>query len=446
MRKALLATAALLLLAAVAGPAAARLGMPEPLTERGRTVEGIYVQIAMVGVVVFVLVFALLVFVLLRYREGSGNGRATHEKHRGSLAAEMVWTVIPLFIMLWIGYIAYVGLVKLDLAEQDTVPEMEVTVTGYQWAWEMDYGEGVKVFVNPSADPETGEMSYTDTFHLPADVPIRMNLTGGDVIHAFNVLDANRAYFSMDDANPLGPHKERSQILTFPAGRYTIQCKEMCLNPGHAYMRAEILVEDRESFDRWFEERALAAGAQLVQTVQVTLGDDSMTVGGAQDMTIVTGTRVILVLANTGSTDAVVQLPANASTATVPAGQSRLASFDAASPGDFTVQSADRNDFVFRAVDAEVVKVDLGAFQLIPDNLDLKAGTTYLFQARNVHSTAHNLYIGDLDGEVLQASSTIAGGATTSFTWTAVAGEYDMWCDVPGHADLGMVGKVSVSG
>lgn len=444
MRKALLATAALLLLAAVAGPAAARFGMPEPLTERGRIVEDIYVQIAVVGIVVFLLVFVLLVVVLVRYREGGGKGRATHEKHRGSLAAEMVWTVIPLFIMLWIGYIAYVGLVKLDLGEEDTEPEMAVTVTGYQWAWEMDYGAGVKVFVNPSVDAATGEVSYSDTFRLPADVPIRMNVTGADVIHAFNILDANRAYFSMDDANPLGPHKVRSQVLTFPAGKYSIQCKEMCMNPGHAYMRAELVVEPQADFDRWLEERALAVGADLVQTVQVTLDDAAMTVGGAQDMTIVAGTRVILVLANTGATDAVVTLPSNSSEVTVPAGQSRLAKFDATLPTDFTLQSAGRNDFVFRAVDAEVVKVDLGAFELLPDRLELEAGATYLFQVRNVHSTAHNLYIGDLDGEVLQGSATIAGGATTSFTWTAEAGEFDMWCDVPGHADLGMVGQVSV--
>src|SRR5688572_1847963 len=172
--------------------------MPDPLTERGQVVEDIYTKIAVVGIVVFLLVFVLLVVVLLRYREGSGKGRATHEKHRGSLAAEMVWTVIPLFIMLWIGYIAYVGLVKLDLGEAETEPEMSVTVTGYQWAWEMDYGQGVKVFVNPSADAETGVMSYTDTFHLPAGVPIQMNVTGADVIHAFNIMDANRAYFSMD--------------------------------------------------------------------------------------------------------------------------------------------------------------------------------------------------------------------------------------------------------
>src|SRR5690242_18653053 len=118
MRKALLAIAALVVLSAAAMPVAARFGMPEPLTERGQTVEDIYTKIVLVGIVVFTLVFALLVWVLWRYREGTGKGRSTHEKHRGSLKAEMVWTFIPLIIMLWIGFIAYQGLVQLDLGNQ----------------------------------------------------------------------------------------------------------------------------------------------------------------------------------------------------------------------------------------------------------------------------------------------------------------------------------------
>jgi uncharacterized cupredoxin-like copper-binding protein len=166
--------------------------------------------------------------------------------------------------------------------------------------------------------------------------------------------------------------------------------------------------------------------------------------GGARNQTVVTGTRVILVLGNTGDTDASVRLP-NGTLVPVPAGQSRLARFETGVAGDFTVQSEGRNDLVFRSVEAEVVEVDLGDFELAPDHLDLEAGKTYLLQVRNVHSTAHNLYIGDLDGETLAASATIPGGATTSFVWTAAAGEFDMWCDVPGHADLGMVGTVSVA-
>jgi heme/copper-type cytochrome/quinol oxidase subunit 2/uncharacterized cupredoxin-like copper-binding protein len=421
------------------------------LTDRGRVIEDIYVQITIAGVLTFVLVFVLLVFILARYREGTGKGRATHEKHRGSLAAEMTWTLVPLAVVLWIGYIAYAGLVTLDRGNEDLEPELSIQVTGYQFAWEMDYGGGVKVLINPSIDSETGNVSFSEPFHIPADVPILFNITSGDVIHAFNIMDANRGFVSIDDANPAGPHKQHHQVHVLPEGMYSVQCKEMC-GPGHAYMRAAIQAEPRADFERWLEEKRLAVGADLVQKVHVTADADSLDVegrtteNGVEFLRIVAGARIILEVEN--NADRALDLSLSTTPlGTIPARSTGLLSFDTAKevPGDRTIVGSNNDTVVFRAIQAEVETIDLGAFELLPDHLDLKAGVTYLFQVENVHNTAHNVFIGDRGTETLAFSATIAGGGTTSFTWTAVAGEYDMWCDVPGHADLGMIGKVSVA-
>ena len=446
--KVLLAAAVLLL---VAAPAAARWGMPEPLTDRGEVIEDIYVKITIAGVLTFILVFVLLVFILARYREGSGKGRATHEKHRGSLAAEMTWTLIPLAVVLWIGYIAYAGLVTLDRGNEDLEPEMSIQVTGYQFAWEMDYGRGVKVLINPSIDSETGNVTFSEPFHVPADVPILFNITSGDVIHAFNLMDANRGFVSIDDANPDGPHKQHQQIHVLPAGTYFVQCKEMC-GAGHAYMRAQVVAEPRADFDRWLEEKSLAVGADLVQKVHVVADGDSLDAeglseeGGVRFLTIVAGARVLLEVENTAGEALNVSL-SNTPLGTIPARSTGLLAFDTAAevPGDRTIVASNGGQLVFRAIQAEPVDVDLGDYRLIPQHLELKAGTTYLFNIQNVHNAAHNLFIGDLETEELVGSATIGGGAATSFTWTAVAGEHEMWCDVPGHADLGMVGTVTVT-
>ncbi|MHB1262619.1 MAG: plastocyanin/azurin family copper-binding protein [Thermoplasmatota archaeon] len=446
--KVLLAIAVVLL---SAGSAAARWGMPEPLTERGQVVEDIYVKITIAGVLTFVLVFVLLVWVLARYREGSGNGRATHEKHRGSLAAEMTWILVPLVVVLWIGYIAYAGLVTLDRGHEDAEPELSIQVTGYQFAWEMDYGGGVKVLINPSIDSATGEVTYPEQFHIPADVPVLFNITSGDVIHAFNVMDENRAYVSIDDANPGGPHKLHQQIHVLPAGLYHVQCKEMC-GPGHAYMRAEILVEPQEDFDQWLAEKTLAAGADLVQKVHVVADVDSLTTdgitteNGVDFLRIVAGTRVILEVENTADQPVDINLTSTF-LGTIPAHSTGLLAFNTSkeAPGDRNIIGSNGGRLTFRAIQAEVVEVDLGAYRIIPQDLNLKAGTTYLVQVKNVHNAAHNLYIGDMESGDLAHSATIGGGASTSFTWTAETGTFDMWCAVPGHADLGMVGTVTVS-
>ena len=442
---------ALLVLLLSAGSAAARWGMPEPLTDRGQVVENIYVQITVVGVLVFALVFVLLVFILARYRESSGKGRTTHEKHRGSLAAELTWTVIPLVLMLWIGYIAYGGLVTLDRGNEDMEPELSIQVTGYQFAWEMDYGGGVKVLINPTVDAASGNVTFSEPFHVPADVPILFNITSGDVIHAFNIMDANRAYVTMDDANPHGPHKQHRQVIVLPQGDYKVQCREFCYT-GHAYMRAAIQAEPQADFDRWLEEKRLAVGADLVKKVHVVADADSLTTEGMSSengvdfLTVVAGARVILEVENTADTPLDLNLSSQP-LGTIPAHSTRLLAFNTAKevPGDRTLVGSNDATLTFRAIQAEVKEVDLGAYRIIPQNLDLKAGTTYLFNVVNVHNAAHNLYIGDMETGDLAHSATVGGGASTSFTWTAVAGDFDMWCDVPGHADLGMVGTVSVA-
>ncbi|MEA3165301.1 MAG: cytochrome c oxidase subunit [Thermoplasmata archaeon] len=448
---------ALALLLAIAAPAAARWGMPDPLTDRGRTVEDIYVKIVIAGILVFTLVFVLLVFILARYRESTGKGRSTHEKHRGSIAAEMTWTLVPLVLMLWIGYIAYAGLVTLDRGNEDLEPEMSIQVTGYQFAWEMDYGGGAKVLINPSIDSASGEVTFGEVFHVPADVPIQFNITSGDVIHAFNILDSNRAYVSIDDANPGGPHKNHQQVHVLPAGTYHVQCKEMC-GPGHAYMRAAILAEPRAAFDRWLEGKTLAAGHELVQTVHVTADGDSLDTtegmlpnGTRVPISIVTGTFVILEVENTGGQPLNVSL-SNTPLGTVPAGETRLLSFNTAEgvAGDRTIIGSNGGELVFRAINAKVVDVDLSSYHIDPQNLLLTKGETYLVRVHGLDS-AHNYFIGHWDGgegakDVLAKSPDVSGGGIVSFVFTPTeSGTFDTWCNVAGHYAGGMHAHATVA-
>lgn len=440
--KVLLALATLLSLAATAS---ARFGMPDALTDRGRTVEDIYAKVTVAGIVVFVLVFALLVWVLVRYREGSGKGRATHEKHRGSLAAELTWTLIPLAVVLWVGAIAYAGLVHLDRGEESEQAEMTLHVTGVQWAWQVDYGSGVVVNVVTQPDAK-GNLSYSDTIHVPAGVPIELNLTGGDVIHAFNILDGNRAFFFMEDANPLGPHKYHTQTLTFPAGNYEIQCKEMCLNPGHGYMRAQLVAEPKDAFDAWFADRALAAGHDLVARVAVTA--DAASLKTSDSTTVVKGARVIANLANTGPQGITVTLP-DGNQRQVGAGASDLFAFDAPDAGNYTLSASNGGNLTFTAIEAKVVDIDLASYSIKPASVQLEKGTNYLFRVK-VADSVHNYFIGHWDGSgaktVVAQSPTISGGATGAFVFTPTeSGSYDTWCDVPGHYGLGMHASATVA-
>jgi heme/copper-type cytochrome/quinol oxidase subunit 2 len=446
------AAASVLALAAVlAVPAAeAAWGMPEALTERGETVGEIYDTIAILGILVFIIVFVWLVVVIWRFRETTGHGRATHEKERHSLKAELAWFLIPLALVLYIGGIAYAGLVELDhgIPVEDT--ELEVKVIGSQWSWTMVYPNGVSV---NSAPDSLGRVANESVFLLPADTPILFNVTASDVIHAFQVLDANHAFVMFIDANPSGATKYNLQTARLPPGEYYVQCNKMCMNPGHAYMRARMQAVPRADYDLWVNERGAIAGASpsLVQSLVLQVqGGRLVDSGGSavQPLEVVSGTRVVVQLRAPPQD---VTFRVGSESKTIRAGESAdpFFGFTLDATGETLLEASVGNRterIAFDVIDAERLEVELGSFRLVPEHIPLEARQTYLISIPNTHNTGHNLFIGRLGGEVLAQSPTINGGETTTFRVKIdEAGTYDMWCNIPGHVGLGMTGKVTVS-
>jgi cytochrome c oxidase subunit 2 len=449
----LLAAATALLCVLLAPLASAAFGLPEPVENngRGQVVADIYSTVTVMGIVIFLIVFVWLVVVIVRFRAGTGHGRATHEKERHSLGAELAWTLVPLAMVLYIGYAAYGGMVALD-HDIDTTGAPELRITGSQYNWEMDYGDGLKVASSP--DPQSGAVKPENAFVVPADTPLMFNITSSDVIHAFHVADANHGFVMMNDANPLGSNKYARQPVIFPAGEYQVQCREMCLNPGHAYMRAHITAVSQEEFVHWKAGRMACLGQSIQQTFKVTLGADNRLLGTdgnpIADQTVVAGTCLKFDLQPTGRDVSftgpfgrVKTIPANTRTDTF---------FNITVPdaGNYTVFANQGPAVTFTGVTAKQLKVELGPFKLLPPEIKLKANERYLVEPVNTHSAVHNLFIGHWDGKgeqqiLAQSPDAVSPGSSGPFLVQLPAGRYDMWCNVPGHYGLGMVGTVVVS-
>lgn len=464
----------LLLAALVAVPAvAARGGMPEPLTPRGSTIESIYFQIFVAGVIVFLFVMGWMLVAMWRYRADGGAGRETYEMERDNLKLELAWISVPLAVVMWVGVISYAGLVELDEGIHEDDVFMELDVTGFQWTWRADYGSGVQMFSDPSN--LDGSVADENVFKVPADVPIKFNLTSADVIHAWHLMDANWGTVGLVDANPYGPHKYTSMTMELPRGEYKVQCREMCFNPGHAYMRARVEAVPMGEFQDWLGFRGLSAGAELAQETSLTLDGDGF--DAPADVNFVAGesARAVVTLENTDDEARSVSVPgmtlltSRVETAgndiriaydehgslDVPPGGSLSFAFDVPEAGEFQfVSGGDTLDF--EVIEAQLVEMELGDFFVEPAQLTLEADTTYLFQVQNTGQASHNLFLGDKPDAQQQtvytdandqraASATIGGGQSTSFVVTTrESGELDMWCDVPGHWGEGMFGTVSV--
>lgn len=124
---------------------------------------------------------------------------------------------------------------------------LQVNVTGLQYAW---------IFTYPETGITTGEM------HVPIGREVEINMTANDVIHAFWVPE----FRLKQDAIP----GRQSEIRFTPrkAGDYVLICAELC-GPYHGAMRATVVVEPEEAFDKWVQEQLVASKETLNQAVAV---------------------------------------------------------------------------------------------------------------------------------------------------------------------------------
>ena len=140
--------------------------------------------------VIFVGVFGVMFYSLFKHRKSAGHQA---EQFHENTVVEIVWTVIPFLILLFMAYPA----TKTILAMKDTsASELTIKVTGYQWKWNYDYlqdGFGYySSLTTPLAQIENREpkgdhylLEVDNPMVVPVDTKVRVLITAGDVLHAW---------------------------------------------------------------------------------------------------------------------------------------------------------------------------------------------------------------------------------------------------------------------
>lgn len=182
--------------------------------------------------VISLLVLGLLLYVVVRFnrRRNPVASKTTH-----NTLIEVVWTIVPVIILVIIA----VPSITLLARQYETAPANAVTIkaTGYQWNWGYTYPDhgGFEVISNMLDDAEAikrgepAQMAVDNRMVVPAGVPLRIQTTASDVIHAFAVPSL---WFKMDAV----PGRLNEKMLTIKEpGVYYGQCSELC-GARHAYM------------------------------------------------------------------------------------------------------------------------------------------------------------------------------------------------------------------
>ncbi len=206
--------------------------------------------------VIFVVMQALLIYALIRFRRK--KGRELPRQVHGNNRLEVAWTIAPAILLLIITVPTIIGVI--DLGRDAADDALRVRVVGQQFSWTFQYPDLTDAEGNPLTviglpgevgKPSTGRPAE---LHIPVDREIGVTLESVDVIHSFWVPKL---------AGKLDVIPGRTNSMWFNAtkvGSYSGQCAEFC-GFQHADMRLIVVAESEEDFEAWVVDQLEGGGA-----------------------------------------------------------------------------------------------------------------------------------------------------------------------------------------
>jgi cytochrome c oxidase subunit II len=238
------------------GPAVNQLNFPVAATKIMAEIHWLHWMMLVICTVIFIGVFGVMFYSILKHRKSKGAKSASFHE---STTVEIIWTVIPLLIVIGMALPA----TKTVVAMKDTTnADITIKTTGYQWKWGYDYlkgeGEGISFLSTLSTSREsinnlapksnTYLMEVDNEMVVPVNKKIRMITTANDVIHAWSV----QAFGVKQDAIP--GFVRDTWFKAEKIGTYRGQCSELC-GAQHAFMPIVVRVVSDEDYTKWVAEK-----------------------------------------------------------------------------------------------------------------------------------------------------------------------------------------------
>jgi cytochrome c oxidase subunit II len=175
--------------------------------------------------IVFLIVLVLTWAAVVRRPQG-GTGSAG----LGTRFIVISGIVLPSFVLIALLFMS----VRTSIALRVPETEYRIQVIGHQWWWEVHY-------------PNQGIVSANELY-LPANEPVRIELSSADVIHSFWVPNISG---KMD---MLPGHTNVFSLEARQPGVYRGQCAEFC-GLQHALMAFEVVVLPPDEFEAWLADK-----------------------------------------------------------------------------------------------------------------------------------------------------------------------------------------------
>ena len=192
------------------------------------------------AVAVGMVVFSLLVYLVVKYREKPSSrqpddtpvlGRAPQT--RGHARTVLLTLALSTIIIVPLIAGSFGAIENILTPPQNVCQGCAIEVTAHQFYWQFTYANGTKPY------------QTVDLLRVPVGENIRLNVTSADVFHDFGII----GYDIKTDAIP-----GRSNTIWFypdTTGNFTIQCFELC-GTGHATMKGVLMVMPQTAYFAWY--------------------------------------------------------------------------------------------------------------------------------------------------------------------------------------------------
>jgi len=167
----------------------------------------------------------LMIYIVIHFRRKKGR---VPKQFTGNTKLEIVWTVIPVIIVLIMFYYGTIAFTPMRRVPKGA---MEVKVIGKMWVWSFDYGGG----------------KISKDLVVPLNRDVKLNLYSVDVNHGLFI----PSFRVKEDVIP--GYDNYLWFRPIVKGEYDIFCTEYC-GLAHSGMTAKVIVKDSVDFVNWFAE------------------------------------------------------------------------------------------------------------------------------------------------------------------------------------------------
>lgn len=229
--------------------------IPHPASVERGLIDNFMKMLFAIAAVFFGVIITVLAYAIIFFRQPPGDDTDARPI-TGNPPLEIVWTVIPLAIVIALGIYGAVVLDKMTVQSTKTTTQqsmfslgavipanippsgvnqaaLEINVTASRFAWEFEY-------------PSYGITAYI--LKVPVNQTIVFNIKSKDVVHSFWV----QPWGPKQDAVPgLSPDL---RITPTEIGQYLVECSQLC-GFDHSDMTAPVQVVSSADFEAWVKQQ-----------------------------------------------------------------------------------------------------------------------------------------------------------------------------------------------